>query len=453
MVFRTLFNEPRPKGFLEIGEVLEELDIDPDDTDHVEVVIDFSDRTGPKFNEVNDGFFAEVTYSDLDENDEECLVSFTTLGYRDLKSLTDDLCSVGFVPPFLENLLTQERGIVIRDEPDAPEMIIHGTDKASDFAQLRAEAMEPAILKYKEETEYSDHPSELPPTHLTTNKEKPDMTFNRDIYELANALNSSVLRLQTELLETNRLALALTQKIGNQAFEDQEPQRSELTISIDASPLTQAIEELVSKVSTGLDATAQTAVEGAGYVETKEIIEDAANKATEEVIKSVEASLPQESDDFDAAVEAILSKGVEQELAVEVPAEAPQPLPTPENTETVTQAVSTVQPHLDQSDDAKDFRAIASFFLNKYSGARDGLLIEAQIFNTTWDHINRRIAPELSKHLIKVPTSKMIWTQRLNSLFKKNVGEHIDAVLYGSTNPVTMRLDRETNGHYSFIKV
>lgn len=63
------------------------------------------------------------------------------------------------------------------------------------------------------------------------------MTFNRDIYELANALNSSVLRLQTELLETNRLALALTQKIGNQAFEDQGPQRSELTISIDASPL------------------------------------------------------------------------------------------------------------------------------------------------------------------------------------------------------------------------
>lgn len=162
MVFRTLFNEPRPKGFLEIGEVLEELDIDPDDTDHLEVVIDFSDRTGPKFNEVNDGFFAEVTYSDLDENGEECLVSFTTLGYRDLQSLTNDLRSVGFVPPFLENLLTQERSIIIRDEPDDPEMVVHDVDKASDFAALRAEGMEPkaepAVLKYKEETEYSDHP-------------------------------------------------------------------------------------------------------------------------------------------------------------------------------------------------------------------------------------------------------------------------------------------------------
>ena len=47
----------------------------------------------------------------------------------------------------------------------------------------------------------------------------------------------------------------------------------------------------------------------------------------------------------------------------------------------------------------------------------------------------------------------MIWTQRLNSLFKKNIGTTIDAVLYGSTNPVTMRLDRDTDGSYSFIKV
>ena len=129
------------------------------------------------------------------------------------------------------------------------------------------------------------------------------------------------------------------------------------------------------------------------------------------------------------------------------------PLPKASSVPSVGQSPAIAAEPLDQSDDAKDFRAVASFFLNTYAGARDGLLIEANVFSATWDHAGRKIAPNLSKHLVKVPNSKMIWTQRLNSLFKKNIGTTIDAVLYGSTNPVTMRLDRDTDGSYSFIKV
>lgn len=285
------------------------------------------------------------------------------------------------------------------------------------------------------------------------------MAFKHEIFILANTLTAAVHRAQTELLEVNRLALAISDKIGQSAFSEDviHTTTSELVLTLDASPLTEALEELAQRVSTGLDADAQSAVESSGYVETKEIIEDAAKKATEAAVKQVETpveqTIPSSSPDFDAAVEDALAKGVEQALAVEVPAEAPQPLPKSSSVPSVGQTPAVTAEPLDQSDDAKDFRAVASFFLNTYAGARDGLLIEANVFSATWDHADRKIKGGLSKHLVKVPNSKMIWTQRLNSLFKKNIGTTVDAVLYGSTNPVTMRLDRDTDGSYSFIKV
>lgn len=461
MVFRTLFNEPRPKGFLEIGEVLSELDIDVDDHEHLSITITCDPKTGPKFDEKSSGFTAEVIYS-ADEQD----VQFTTLGYRSLDELERDLRAADFdIRSAHYDIMPDMRGVIFRDDPDES-TVSTIISKAEDFAELRDK--DKPVLKFVEEKDFSINPIDrdltrpvIAPTVTkhTQTKENPDMTFKHEIFTLANTLTAAVHRAQTELLEVNRLALAISDKIGQSAFSEDtiHTATSELVLTLDASPLTEALEELAQRVSTGLDADAQSAVESSGYVETKEIIEDAAKKATEAAVKQVETpveqTIPSSSPDFDAAVEDALAKGVETALAVEVPTEAPQPLPKSSSVPSVGQTPAVTAEPLDQSDDAKDFRAVASFFLNTYAGARDGLLIEANVFSATWDHAGRKIAPNLSKHLVKVPNSKMIWTQRLNSLFKKNIGTTIDAVLYGSTNPVTMRLDRDTDGSYSFIKV
>lgn len=461
MVFRTLFNDPRPKGFLEIGEVLSELDIDVDDHEHLSITITCDPKTGPKFDEKSSGFTAEVIYS-ADEQD----VQFTTLGYRSLDELERDLRAADFdIRSAHYDIMPDMRGVIFRDDPDEP-TVSTIESKAADFAELRDK--DKPVLKFVEEKDFSINPIDrdltrpvIAPTVTkhTQTKENPDMAFKHEIFILANTLTAAVHRAQTELLEVNRLALAISDKIGQSAFSEDviHTTTSELVLTLDASPLTEALEELAQRVSTGLDADAQSAVESSGYVETKEIIEDAAKKATEAAVKQVETpveqTIPSSSPDFDAAVEDALAKGVEQALAVEVPAEAPQPLPKSSSVPSVGQTPAVTAEPLDQSDDAKDFRAVASFFLNTYAGARDGLLIEANVFSATWDHADRKIKGGLSKHLVKVPNSKMIWTQRLNSLFKKNIGTTVDAVLYGSTNPVTMRLDRDTDGSYSFIKV
>lgn len=498
MVFRTFFNEPRPKGFLEIGEVLDELDIDVDDHDNISITITCDPKTGPKFDETSHGFSAEVIYSG-DEQDAQ----FTTLGYRSLDELKRDLHAADFdVRSAHYDILPDIMGMTFRDDPDES-TVSTIESKAADFAELREAMLAPnAILaeipfvpvmsaEEAEEAQFrvkalgkglndmlafaEKHDSdwqEIPGDRLkseaipgrktieyTQTKENPDMAFKHEIFILANTLTAAVHRAQTELLEVNRLALAITDKIGQSAFSEDtiHTTTSELVLTLDASPLTEALEELAQRVSTGLDADAQSAVESSGYVETKEIIEDAANKATEAAVKQVEPAveqvMPSSSPDFDAAVEDALAKGVETALAVEVPAEAPQPLPKASSVPNVGQTPAVAAEPLDQSDDAKDFRAIASYFLNTYTGARDCLLVEANIFNATWDHAGRKIVPNLSKHLIKVPNSKMIWTQRLNSLFKKNIGTTVDAVLYGSTNPVSMQLVRDSGLSYSFIKV
>ena len=457
MVFRTLFNDPRPKGFLEIGEVLSELDIDVDDHEHLSITITCDPKTGPKFDEKSSGFTAEVIYS-ADEQD----VQFTTLGYRSLDELERDLRAADFdIRSAHYDIMPDMRGVIFRDDPDEP-TVSTIISKAEDFAELRDK--DKPVLKFVEEKDFSINPIDrdltrpvIAPTVTkhTQTKENPDMTFKHEIFTLANTLTAAVHRAQSELLEVNRLALAISDKIGQSAFNEDttQPTATELVLTIDSSPLTEALEELAHRFSGGLDADAQSAVESSGYVETKEIIEDAANKATEAVVKAVEPTVPQASADFDAAMEDALAAGVEQALAVEVPAEVPQPLPKSSSVPSVGQTPAVTAEPLDHSDDAKDFRAVASFFLNTYAGARDGLLIEANVFSATWDHAGRKIAPNLSKHLVKVPNSKMIWTQRLNSLFKKNIGTTVDVVLYGSTNPVTMRLDRDTDGSYSFIKV
>lgn len=466
MVFRTLFNDPRPKGFLEIGEVLSELDIDVDDHEHLSITITCDPKTGPKFDEKSSGFTAEVIYS-ADEQD----VQFTTLGYRSLDELKRDLRAADFdLRNAVYDVTPDIRGTIFRDDPDES-TVSTIISKAEDFAELRDK--DKPVLKFVEEKDFSIIPIERDLTRPviastvtkhTQTKENPDMAFKHEIFTLTNTLTAAVHRAQTELLEVNRLALAISDKIGQSAFSEDtiHTATSELVLTLDASPLTEALEELAQRVSIGLDADAQSAVESSGYVETKEIIEDAANKATEAVVKQVEPAVsiyfdektvPQASADFDAAMEDALAAGVEQALAVEVPAEVPQPLPKASSVPSVGQSPAIAAEPLDQSDDAKDFRAISSFFLNTYAGGRDGLLVEAEIFSATWDHSGRQIEPGLSKHLVKVPNSKMIWTQRLNSLFKKNIGTTIDAVLYGSTNPVTMRLDRDTDGSYSFIKV
>lgn len=457
MVFRTLFNEPRPKGFLEIGEVLSELDIDVDDHEHLSITITCDPKTGPKFDEKSSGFTAEVIYS-ADEQD----VQFTTLGYRSLDELERDLRAADFdIRSAHYDIMPDMRGVIFRDDPDES-TVSTIISKAEDFAELRDK--DKPVLKFVEEKDFSIIPIERDLTrpviapkvtkHIQT-KENPDMAFKHEIFTLTNTLTAAVHRAQTELLEVNRLALLISDKIGQSAFSEDtiHTATSELVLTLDASPLTEALEELAQRVSIGLDADAQSAVESSGYVETKEIIEDAAKKATEAAVKQVEPTVPQASADFDAAMEDALAAGVEQALAVEVPAEAPQPLPKAASVPSVGQTPAVTAEPLDQSDDTKDFRAITSYFLNTYAGARDGLLIEANVFSATWDHAGRKIAPNLSKHLVKVPGSKMIWTQRLNSLFKKNIGTTVDAVLYGSTNPVTMRLDRDTDGSYSFIKV
>lgn len=466
MVFRTLFNDPRPKGFLEIGEVLSELDIDVDDHDNLSITITCDPKTGPKFDEKSNGFTAEVIYSEDDRD-----TQFTTLGYRSLDELERDLRAADFdIRSAHYDIMPDMRGVIFRDDPDEP-TVSTIISKAEDFAELRDK--DKPVLKFVEEKDFSINPIDrdltrpvIAPTVTkhTQTKENPDMTFKHEIFTLANTLTAAVHRAQSELLEVNRLALAISDKIGQSAFNEDttQPTATELVLTIDSSPLTEALEELAHRFSVGLDADAQSAVESSGYVETKEIIEDAANKATEAVVKQVEPAVsidfdektvPQASADFDAAMEDALAAGVEQALAVEVPAEAPQPLPKASSVPSVGQSPAIAAEPLDQSDDAKDFRAISSFFLNTYSGARDGLLVEATLFNATWDHAGRKIKGGLSKHLVKVPNSKMIWTQRLNSLFKKNIGTTVDAVLYDSTNPVTMQLVRDSGLSYSFIKV
>lgn len=475
MVFRTLFNDHRPKGFLEIGEVLSELDIDTDDTDNLTITITCDPKTGQKFDEKTEGFTAEVIYSEDDRD-----AQFTTLGYRSLGELERDLRAADFdIRSAYYDIMPDLIGMTFRDDPDES-TVSTIISKAEDFAELREAMLAPNAILAEipfvpvigdpiDLTAHNHH--EIPGDRLkseaipgrktikcTQTKETPDMAFKHEIFILTNTLTAAVHRAQIELLEVNRLALAISDKIGQSAFSEDpiHTTTSELVLTLDASPLTEALEELAQRVSIGLDADAQSAVESSGYVETKEIIEDAAKKATEAAVKQVETpveqTIPSSSPDFDAAVEDALAKGVEQALAVEVPAEAPQPLPKSSSVPSVGQTPTVTAEPLDQSDYAKDFRAISAYFLNTYSGARDGLLIEANVFNATWDHAGRKIVPNLSKHLVKVPNSKMIWTQRLNSLFKKNIGTTVDAVLYGSTNPVTMRLDRDTDGSYSFIK-
>lgn len=471
MVFRTLFNDPRPKGFLEIGEVLSELDIDVDDVKSLTIEITCDPKDELKFNEIFHGFAAAISYCPHASPHEDFYVTFTTLGYRSLDELERDLRAAGFdLRNAIYDVTPDIRAMTFRDEPDEP-TVSTIESKTADFAELReamlAEEAEEAqfrvkelgkglndMLAFAEEHDKGWHPVIGDPIDLTARnhheipsdrhylgavtgrktieytqtKEKPDMTFKHEIFILTNTLTAAVHRAQTELLEVNRLALAISDKIGQSAFNEDttQPTATELVLTLDASPLTEALEELAQRVSIGLDADAQSAVESSSHVETK---------------------------DFDAAMEDALAAGVEQALAVEVPAEAPQPLSKATSVPSVGQTPAVAAEPLDHSDDAKDFRAISSYFLNTYAGARDGLLVEATIFNATWDHAGRKIKGDLSKHLVKVPGSKMIWTQRLNSLFKKNIGTTVDAVLYGSTNPVSMRLDRDTDGSYSFIKV
>lgn len=132
MVFRTLFNDPRPKGFLEIGEVLSELDIDVDDHEHLSITITCDPKTGPKFDEKSSGFTAEVIYS-ADEQD----VQFTTLGYRSLDELERDLRAADFdIRSAHYDIMPDMRGVIFRDDPDEP-TVSTIISKAEDFAELR----------------------------------------------------------------------------------------------------------------------------------------------------------------------------------------------------------------------------------------------------------------------------------------------------------------------------
>lgn len=454
MVFRTLFNEPRPKGFLEIGEILDLLDIDVDDDDRLDVTVSCDPKDEPKFNEISHGFSAEVRYYATDNEP----VTFTTLGYRSLDELHRDMQACNFdIRNFEYTFDNALNGMMFADAPDAS-TVNFIESKAEDFAAIRA-ASDPQ----DEETQYRvkalgdrlKHELEFANTIDNLEKENTDMSFNQEIFTLIGALTASVHRAQTELIETNRIALALSDKIGQEAFKSQDT-HTEIVMTLNTTgSLTDALDEFVSRISVGVDADAQTAVEGvsANYVETSDIIEDAANKATEAAVKQVAEEIAPVSDDFDSAVEDALAAGVEQALAVEIPAEAPKPLPKASSVPNITPAPAIVAEPFDQSDDAKDFRAIAQFFLNNHTGQRDQLDIANAIFNTTWDHGSKRIKPELVRYLVKVPNSKMIWTARLTSLFKKFEGMTVHAVLYGTTGTVDMKLTRDADGSYSFIKV
>lgn len=416
MVFRTFFNEPRPKGFLEIGEILALLDIDTDDDDRLVVTVSCDLKDEPKFNEVSHGFSAEVRYYATDNEP----VSFTTLGYRTLEELHRDMRACNFDPRDFEYTFDDDvKDMSFTDQPDAS-VVNTIESKAEDFASIR-----------------EDQTTKTEPSK----QETPDMTFKQEIFTLIGTLTASVHRAQTELIETNRIALALSDKIGQEAFKDN-GERTEILMTIDARPLTEAMDEFVSRISVGIDADAQTAVEGTTITE---VID------TPEEIEDVQ--IAQSSDDFDSAVEDALAAGVEQALAVEIPADAPQPLPKASSVPNIAPAPDIAAETLDQSDDAKDFRTVVQFFLNHHTGQRDQLDIANAIFNTTWDHGSKRIKQELSRHLVKVPNSKMIWTARLNSLFKKFEGTNADAVLYGTTSPVSMKLTKDADGSYSFIKV
>ena len=464
MVFRTLFNEPRPKGFLEIGEILDLLDIDVDDDDRLVVTVSCVPKDEPKFNEISHGFSAKVRYYATDNK----TVAFTTLGYRSLDELHRDMQACNFdIRDFEYTFGDDVKDMSFTDQPDAS-VVNTIESKAEDFAAIRA-ASDPQ----DEETQYRvkalgdrlKHELEFANTfgdpidltarnHHELNKENPDMSFNQEIFTLIGALTASVHRAQTELIETNRIALALSDKIGQEAFKTQDT-HTEIVMTLNTGPLTEAMDEFVSRISVGVDADAQSAVEGvsADYVETSDIIEDAANKATEATVKQVAEDIARVSDDFHSAVEDALAAGVEQALAVEIPAEAPKPLPKASSVPNIAPAPAIAAEPFDQSDDAKDFRAIAQFFLNNHTGQRDQLDIANAIFNTTWDHGSKRIKPELVRYLVKVPNSKMIWTARLTSLFKKFEGMTVHAVLYGTTGTVDMKLTRDADGSYSFIKV
>ena len=185
MVFRTFFNEPRPKGFLEIGEILALLDIDTDDDERLVVTVSCDPKDEPKFNEVSHGFSAEVRYYATDNEP----VSFTTLGYRTLEELHRDMRACDFDPHDFEYTFGDDvKDMSFTDQPDAS-VVNTIESKAEDFASIR-----------------EDQTTKTEPSK----QETPDMTFKQEIFTLIGALTASIHRAQTELLETNRLALALS---------------------------------------------------------------------------------------------------------------------------------------------------------------------------------------------------------------------------------------------------
>ena len=151
MVFRTLFNDPRPKGFLEIGEVLSELDIDVDDRDNLSITISCDPKTGPKFDEKFNGFTAEVIYSEDDRD-----AQFTTLGYRSLDELERDLRAADFDLRHAEYDMPDDfKTMIFRDDPDES-TVATIISKAEDFAELRDK--DKPVLKFVEEKDFSINP-------------------------------------------------------------------------------------------------------------------------------------------------------------------------------------------------------------------------------------------------------------------------------------------------------
>lgn len=462
MVFRTLFGDPRPKGFLELGEVLDELDIDTDDDDRFEVEIGFEPKDVSKFDEVIHGFYAEVRYHPGDGD----TIAFTTLGYRALDDLIVDLRAANLDPRDFEYTFSDEfKSMRFTDEPDES-MVTTIVSKSEDFAEIRDQETFDRIKalgdRFKSEIAFAEEFGASEPCTVTMplTKENPDMTIKHEIFTLIGSLTVSVMRAQNELIEVSRIAQEITNKLGQEAFND--PATTDVTISmnIDTAPFMEVLEELQARVSTGVDAEAQGAVEASkvDYVGTKDIIEDAAIKATAEAIKKVEdagsiaaATIPDASDDFDAAFEGVLAS----KLAVEMNADKELPKPLPKSVPSVglNPAPPIVAEPIDQSEDAKDFRAVVQYFLSNHAGERDNLTTETTIFNMTWDFAAKRIKSDLVRNLVKVAGSKMIWTARLNKLFKNNIDTTVDVVLYGTTTPVTMKLTKDIDGTYSFIKV
>ena len=423
MVFRNMFNEPRPKGFLEIGEVLNDLEIDVDDRRNLTIIFSYDPKDEPKFNEIVHGFSAEVLYV---ADDELAPVTFTTLGYRTLAELIRDLRAAAFnVDHYAQyDMETSERDIIIYDDPDES-TVTTITSKGEDFAEIRDEA----CIAFVAEEAYGTDPVAYEYTPLSTEQENPDMTMNKELFAIVGALTASIHRVQTELLETSRIAQTLTAKLGTAAFAAPVQATShEIVMHIDGGPLAGVLKELQDVIS-GADVAAQHAVEGEDIPDEPDTSDDPA--------------LPEASEDFDEAIEDALATNVAATLAITTTGNMPQPLPlSPE-----------FAPHADQSDDAKDFRAICAYFLNVNSGERDGIVPAVGVFNATWNLPASAVKADVAKNLIKVAQSKLIWTSRLTSLFKRFVDTELDAVLYGTTSPVTMKLVKDADGTYGFIKV